>query len=153
MKKLLFILVAFSFVMGGCANYRNIEVTDADIVNLSVVSLNAAQVKVKLEVNNPTKATFEIVGVDGSIKRGGDEFATVMQVQTLQKCTILPGMPSKAEITLKAELTDPFSIFAGGVKLEQFTADVTIKIKQGVFTKRLVLKDIPAGELIKEIKF
>lgn len=153
MKKLLIVLFASAFIMGGCANYRNIEVTDVDIAEVSVVSLNAAQVKVKLQVDNPTRATFEIVGVEGSIKKMGNEFARVTQEQTQQECRILPGNQSKAEIVLRAELTDPLSIFAGGIKMDQFTADVVIKVKQGMFTKRVSYRDIPAGELIKQIRF
>lgn len=153
MKKLLIVLFASAFIMGGCANYRNIEVTDVDIAEVSVVSLNAAQVKVKLQVDNPTRATFEIVGVEGSIKKMGNEFARVTQDQTQQECRILPGNQSKAEIVLRAELTDPLSIFAGGIKMDQFTADVVIKVKQGMFTKRVSYRDIPAGELIKQIRF
>ena len=153
MKKILFILLAASIILGGCAYYRNIEVVGADVASVSVVSLNAVQIVVKLKVDNPTKATFEIVGVDGSIKKGGSEFAVVSQDTSHQKCTVPPGAPSVAEIALRVELTDPFSIFAGGIKLDQLTADVTIKVKQGAFTRKLTVKDMPAGDLVKQIKF
>jgi LEA14-like dessication related protein len=153
MKKILFILLVASIIMGGCANYRNIEVVGADVASVSVVSLNAVHIVVRLKVDNPTKATFEVVGTDGSIKKGGNEFAVVSQVAAQQKCTIPPGSPSVAEITLRVELTDPFSIFAGGIKLDQLTADVVIKVKQGALTRKLKVKDMPAGDLVKQIKF
>lgn len=151
MKKLLFILLACSLILGGCANYRNIELTDVDVASFSMVSLNAAQIELKLQVNNPTRATFEIVGVEGSIKKQGNVFASILQVDTPQKCRIAPGASSVADITLRGELSDPIAIFAGGLKQEHFTADITIKVKQGIITRRIVQKDIPAGELIKEI--
>lgn len=151
MKKLLFILLACSLILGGCANYRNIELTDVDVASFSMVSLNAAQIELKLQVNNPTRATFEIVGVEGSIKKQGNVFASILQVDTPQKCRIAPGTSSVADITLRGELSDPIAIFAGGLKQEHFTADITIKVKQGIITRRIVQKDIPAGELIKEI--
>lgn len=151
MKKLLFILLGCSLILGGCANYRNIELTDVEVVSFSMVSFNAAQAEVKLEVDNPTRATFEIVGVDGSIKKQGNVFASILQVDTPQKCRIAPGASSVANITLRGELSDPIAVFAGGLKQEHFTADVTIRIKQGIITKRIVLKDVPVGELVKEI--
>ncbi len=151
MKKLLFILLACSLILGGCANYRNIELTDVDVASFSMVSLNAAQIELKLQVNNPTRATFEIVGVEGSIKKQGNVFASILQVDTPQKCRIAPGASSVADITLRGELSDPIAIFAGGLKQEHFTADIIIKVKQGIITRRIVQKDIPAGELIKEI--
>lgn len=152
MKKILFILLAVSLIAGGCANYRDIDIVGADVASVSVVSLNAVQVQVNLKVNNPTKVTFEVVEVNGSIKKKGNEFATVKQVDAAKKCLIPPGTPSEAMIGLRAELTDPFSVFAGGFKLEQLTADITIKVKQGKFAKKISLKDIPAGELVKQIK-
>ena len=48
MKKILFILLAASIIMGGCANYRNIEVVGADVASVSVVSLNAVQIAEKI---------------------------------------------------------------------------------------------------------
>ena len=151
MKKLIFILLACSLIFGGCANYRDIELAGLDVVSFSMVSLNAAQVEVKLEVDNPTRATFEVVGVEGSIKKQGSEFASILQVDTPQKCRIAPGASSVANITLRGELSDPIAIFTGGLKQEHFTADVTIRIKHGIITKRIVLKDVPVGELVKEI--
>lgn len=151
MKNLIIIFLACAFVLGGCANYRDIELEGVEVTGFSMVSLNAAQVGLKLEVDNPTKATFEVVGVEGAIKKQGNVFASVVQVETPDKCRIAPGTSSFASITLRGELSDPIAIFAGGIKQEHFTADITIRIKQGIITKRIVMKDIPVGDLIKDM--
>lgn len=155
MKKFPFIILALAFIIGGCANYRDIRIDDVDVAGIKVVALNAAQVALELQVNNPTKAVFEIADVKGTLKKEGSPFAAITTVKG-KECIIAPGNPSNAQLTLRIEVLDPLSAIVTGFKpgawdMKEFTVDAIITIKKGAVAKIVKLKDLPAEQLVKEI--
>ena len=156
MKKFLLASVAAICMLGSCANYRQITLDDVKLGGVKMTALTAADVKLELHVTNPTKATFEIIGTEGTIYRNGSEFARISQVNA-GKTLIAPGTPSVASITLRAKLTDPFSALSGGFdpkswKLEKFRADATVWVKKGKMTKKFDIKNMPLKELIEKLQ-
>jgi hypothetical protein len=114
MKKFVLVLLAAASVLASCSNYKQIRVADINVGKLNMVALNAAQVEVALDVVNPTKATFEIAGADIAVLKQGAEFAKITQVDN-GKVLLAPGNPSKATLVLRAEVTDPMQVLAGGL--------------------------------------
>ena len=156
MKNFLLMAVAAVCMLGSCAGYRQITLDDVKLGGVKMSALTAADVKIELHVTNPTKATFEIVGTEGTIYRDGTEFAKISQVDT-GKTEIAPGMPSETSITLRIKLTDPFSAIAGGFdpkqwKMEKFKADAVVWIKRGKIRKQLKFNNIPVKELIGKLQ-
>ncbi len=156
MKKFLLAAVAAVCMLGSCANYRQITLDDVKLGSVKMSALTAADAKLELHVTNPTKATFEIVGTEGTIYRDGAEFARISQVDA-GKTLIAPGNPSVAHITLRAKLTDPFAALAGGLdpkswKLEKFKADATVWVKKGKMTRKFEVKDMPLKEIIEKLQ-
>ena len=156
MKKFLLAAIAAVCLLGSCANYRQITLDDVKLDGVKMSALTAADIKLELHVTNPTKATFEIIGTEGTIYRDGSEFARISQVDA-GKTLIAPGAPSTASITLRAKLTDPFSALAGGLdpkswKLDKFRADATIWVKKGKMTKKFDIKDIPLKDIIEKLQ-
>ncbi len=156
MKKFLLMAVAAVCMLCSCAGYKQIHLDDVKLEGVKISALTAADVKLKLQVMNPTRATFEIVGADGTIYRDGNEFAKVTQVDD-GKVEVLPGTPSEAIITLRVRLTDPFSAISGGFdpkswKLEAFKADAVVKVKKGTMVKKFTVKDMPLKDVIKKFQ-
>ena len=156
MKKFALILLAAASILAGCANYKQIRVEDINVGKLKMVALNAAQVDVDLEVYNPTKATFELAGVDIAVVKEGAEFAKINQVEG-RKVLVAPGNPSKATLVLRAEVTDPMQVLAAGLNpqkwdLDLFRANGTIWVKKGKMTKKIKVEDMPLKDLVDFLK-
>ena len=156
MKKFALILLAAASILAGCANYKQIRVEDINVGKLKMVALNAAQVDVDLEVYNPTKATFELAGVDISVVKEGAEFAKINQVEG-EKVLVAPGNPSKATVVLRADITDPMQVLATGLNpqnwnLDLFRANGAIWVKKGKMTKKIKVEDMPLKDLVDFLK-
>ena len=156
MKKFALILLAAASILAGCANYKQIRVEDINVGKLKIVALNAAQVNVGIEVYNPTKATFELAGVDISVVKEGTEFAKINQVEG-EKVLVAPGNPSKATVVLRAEVTDPMQVLATGFNpqnwnLDLFRANGAIWVKKGKLTKKIKVEDMPLKDLVDFLK-
>lgn len=156
MKKFTLILLAAASILAGCAKYKQIRVEDINVGKLKMVALNAAQIDVDLEVYNPTKATFELAGVDIAVVKEGAEFAKINQVEGAQ-VLVAPGNPSKATVVLRAEITDPMQVLAAGLNpqkwdLDLFRANGTIWVKKGRMTKKIKVEDMPLKDLVDFLK-
>ena len=156
MKKFTLILLAAASILASCANYKQIRIEDVNVGKLKMVALNAAQVDVNLEVFNPTKATFEVVGVDVSVVKDGAEFAKITQVEG-DKVLVAPGNPSKAKLVLRADIPDPMQVLAGGLNpqnwnLDLFRANGAIWVKKGKITKKIKVEDMPLKDLVDFLK-
>ena len=156
MKKFTLILLAAASILASCANYKQIRIEDVNVGKLKMVALNAAQVNVNLEVFNPTKATFELAGVDVSIVKDGAEFAKITQVEG-DKVLVAPGNPSKATVVLRADIPDPLQALAGGLNpknwdMDLFRANGAIWIKKGKMTRKIKVEDMPLKDLVDFLK-
>ncbi|MBO5700601.1 MAG: hypothetical protein J6R57_04190 [Bacteroidales bacterium] len=156
MKKFTLILLAAASILAGCANYKQIRIEDINVGKLKMVALNAAQVDVDLEVFNPTKATFELAGVDIAVVKEGAEFAKITQVEG-DEVLVAPGNPSKATLVLRAEVTDPMQVLATGLNpqkwnLDLFRANGAIWVKKGKMTKKIKVEDVPLKDLVDFLK-
>ena len=114
MKKFILILVAAASILGGCSNYKNISIDDVNVGKLRMVALNAAEADITLQVNNPTKAVLELDGVDLIITNGASEFAKITQVKK-DAVMVTPRNTTSVQVTLRAELTNPFAALAQGL--------------------------------------
>ena len=156
MKKFILVLLAAASILVGCANYKQVRIEDINVGKLKMVALNAAQVDIGLEVFNPTKATFELAGVDIAVAKEGVEFMKITQVQG-EKVFVAPGNPSEATLVLRAEVTDPMQVLVTGLNpqnwdLELFTANGAIWIKKGKITRKIMVEDMPLKDLVDFMK-
>ena len=156
MKKFTLILLAAASILAGCANYKQIRIEDINVGKLKMVALNAAQVDVDLEVFNPTKATFELAGVDIAVVKEGAEFAKITQVEG-DEVLVAPGDPAKATLVLRAEITDPMQVLVTGFdpqkwNLDLFRANGAIWVKKGKMTKKIKVEDMPLKDLVDFLK-
>ena len=156
MKKFILVLLAAASILAGCANYKQVRIEDINVGKLKMVALNAAQVDVSLEVFNPTKATFELAGVDIAVAKEGVEFMKITQVQG-EKVLVAPGNPSEATLVLRAEVTDPMQVLVTGLNpqnwdLDLFKANGAIWIKKGKITRKIMVEDMPLKDLVDFMK-
>ena len=156
MKKFILVLLAAASILASCANYKQIRIEDVNVGKLKMVALNAAQVNVDIEVFNPTKATFELVGVDLAVLKEGAEFAKITQIEG-EKVLIAPGDPSKAILALRAEITDPMQMLAGGLNpknwdLDLFRANGELWVKKGKLVKKIKIENVPIKDIVDFLK-
>lgn len=147
MKKFILILIAAASILGGCAKYREIAIDDANLGKVRMVALNAAEVDINLKVNNPTKGTFELDGIDLVIYNDNTEFAKITQVKK-EAVLVNSGNGVPVKVTLRAELTNPFAALSQGLDpkswdLEKFKANGTVTIRKGKIYKKLEIEDMP----------
>lgn len=156
MKKFILILVAAASILGGCSNYKNISIDDVNVGKLRMVALNAAEADITLQVNNPTKAVLELDGVDLIITNGASEFAKITQVKK-DAVMVTPRNTTSVQVTLRAELTNPFAALAQGLDpqawdLEKFRANGTVTVRKGKIHKALKIEDIPLSALARHLQ-
>lgn len=143
-------------MLSSCAGYKQIRLEDVRLEKFRMSALTSADVTLEMAVNNPTKATFEIIGAEGTIYRDGSEFARVSQVDD-GEVMLPPGTPAKSSITLRVWLTDPFSAVSGGFnpkqwKPENFKADAVVWVKKGKMKKQFKFKDMPVKDLLEQLQ-
>ena len=156
MKKFILILVAAASILAGCTNYKNISIDDINLGKIRMVALNAAEADITLQVNNPTKAVFELDGIDIIITNGTSEFAKITQVKK-NAVLVTPRNASSVQVTLRADLTNPFAALAQGLDpqawdLDKFKANGTITVRKGKIYKALKIEDIPLSALASHLQ-
>ena len=156
MKKFLLIIIAAAGILAGCTNYKNIRLEDVQMEKFRMSALTSADVTLKLEVSNPTNATFEIIGAEGTIYKEGGEFARISQVDNAD-VFVAPGTPSETSITLRVSLTDPFAAVSAGFNPKswdpsKFKADAVVWIRKGKMKKQFRFKDMPVKDLIEKLQ-
>ena len=155
MKKLIFLLLAAAFILGGCANYRKIALEDVKLEKLKMVSTSKADVKLGISLNNPVRGTIKIVEAEGVVFAAKGEFA---KISLLDPVEFAKGVPSQAQATLRVELLDPLSVIMMGLNpaawdLERFTFSGYIKVKKGGAGKKFEVDGMPVKDIIRDFKF
>ncbi len=153
MKKFFLFLLFSTLLLQGCSNYRQISLNDVEIGKVKITALTGAQIQTTLKINNPTKSTFRIVSMEGTVKKNGVEFARITLPQEFE---VPPGKPATIKTSLAVEVSDPLALLSSGIKLSSFrsgnyTIDADVQIKKGIISKHLKIKEIPLKQLLENI--
>ena len=151
MKRTVHILLAAFVLLAlqGCGgSFKDIRVTDCEILSLTPIGFKSLDAVVKVTVENPT-AAFTLSDIQGCVRLNGEKFVnlTADPVRIERRCTEEYTLPIKATLE---EGFNPFqllSLLKGNV-LEQCTADVSANatVAKGV-GKVIEKKDIPLKDL------
>ena len=112
-----------------------------------------AEIQVTLKVDNPTRSTFFITSLDGTINSAGTEFA---RFALAQEILVPPGKPAIVPAKITAEVADPLALLSKGLNLntlknEKFTVDASLQIRRGKIRKNFRIKDVPLKQLLQEL--
>ena len=155
MKKLIFLLWIAAFVLGGCANYRQIHLENVRVEKLKMVSVSKADVKLDVSLNNPIRGTIKVNQAEGVVSDAKGEFA---RIYLLEPVEFAKGEPSQAMATFRVELVDPLSVVMMGLNpaswdLGQFTFSGYVKVKKGGAGKKFEVEGVPVKDIIGNLKF
>lgn len=147
------IAVAILFLQGCAGKYSAIRIEESRLESVKTASMRSMTAKVSLTVDNPTKGTFRVDNIHGTINYRGDVFAGFKSDDTL---TIAGKTRSSLICTISAELDRSTSLLSAGLILaegdfESFTCDICADVRKGAFRKRVKRKNIPLKSIVKKL--
>lgn len=149
MKRFLVLLFAAIIIFGSCSRYKEIQINDADIVKVEMVSMSRYHITLAVEVDNPSGLTFSIMDVAGSVYKNGEKFADI----TVDKPMKIRAR-STEDVTMECTIAvaDPLSLLAVGLSyknmdLSQFTLNMEGSIKWANVTKTVKLENLSLQDL------
>lgn len=153
MKKLFLFLLLSTLLLQGCSSYKQISLEDVEFGKVKITALTKGKVQLTLKVHNPTRSTFKVRSIDGYLKNGAIEFA---HISLPEEFLVKPGTPSKADVLLDVEVSDPLALLSSGLSLaslkgENFTVDAYVTIKKGGISRHLKIKDVPLRQLMEKL--
>lgn len=148
------LFAALSLSLSGCANYKKIKLEGISISSVKMRTSSPSTVKIIAEVNNPTSASFKILGAEGTIIRKGSAFAHF----TADSIITVPsrGM-ARIPVNVQVSLDDPLSALAIGLDIKHldikdFTLNASAVVKHGMIKANVRKEGIPVERLLKKIK-
>lgn len=153
MKRYLILLAAAILILGGCANYRNIEITGAEIESFKLVSASEYGIVLSVGVDNPSGTDFIVKNASGQLLKDGSVFADIVldeDVAVPEK--YIGNVPVKCIVTLR----DPLAVLAMGLKfrsldINQFAVNFTAVVKGGAIKKKIRFENVPLERLAEYI--
>ncbi len=154
MRKYLLLAVSVLLLFGSCANYRDIEITDASVKDVRIVSASRYYVGLEIEVDNPSGIKFVVKEADGVVFKDGKPFADI----TVTEGVAIPSRGvHKVEVPCEISLRNPLAALAIGLNYksldwDSFTVDGNVTVKGGPVKKKKELKNVPFRKLYNYIK-
>ena len=155
MKKIVPLLLAL-LVLGGCSDYKKLQLTSWDIDALGGFSIKrnraAANLQVHLGILNPTGSSYVVKAFQATLhKPDGTLFAELV---TDGEVKVEPRSDGKVPVMLEVSLANPLAAIAGiGLDdLDGLTADIDMTVKSGAFTRRIRKKGVPVEELLGAVR-
>lgn len=154
MKKFFGLFIIFTLLLSSCSNYRSIEVEDLSVSSLKLKSASKIDLGLKAHVENPTRATFELVDVNGIVYKGDMPFANIL---LLENSVMPPFYEGDIPINCRVELIDPMAVLVMGLNIKSwnisdFKLDVKATVKKGAIKKSFKMNNIPLDKLVKKFK-
>lgn len=157
MKGRILVLLCAAFLITGCANVESLEFSDFKFGNLDNLeySLNnlMGDVEISFNIKNPTSSKYEIATMDAVIFRKNRHFGAL-------KCTspvvIEPHSEGTVNFPIAISVDNPLSLVTLGIQniskmdFTDFTADYQVKIKSGIFSKKLSGDGVPVNDVISK---
>ena len=154
MGKNLLLIVASIFLFCNCANYKNIDVTDAELTSVKMTSVAKYNVAASFEVYNPSGTKFTLRDCSGVILKGGVPFADVVMMEEV----VVPSRGTyNVEVKGAISLRDPLGALIMGLNfksldMSQFTVNLSGTVKGGAIKKKIEIKDMPLKRLYNYVK-
>ena len=151
--KLFRLLILFSglFLLSSCFSYRDLEVKDFAVDNVSMQGTKIV-VDFSAMVINPNRA-FVIQSAEGKLNRGVQPFA---DVQLLQPIGVAAKSEQRCFGQMQLAFKDLFALLQMGADYTSwdmnsflFTGDM--KIKSGSVKKKFAYKEIPLKQLVNSL--
>ena len=121
MKHFYLILLTFMVLLASsCSDYREIRVGEPEIKSIKMSGLTSLDVKVGIQVKNPTKQTFSIVKLDGEFIKGEKQFATV---ELKEANSVPPRFEGEVPVICTVKVTDLLDLFANGLDISTWSTD------------------------------
>lgn len=154
MKRYLLLALTALLLLGSCVNYRDIDIVDAAIKDVRIMSASKYQVDVEVEIDNPTGVKFVLKEAEGILFKDGEPFADVR----MQQETAIPAHGvHKVEVPCEVVVRNPLAALAIGLNYKSldwnsFTIDAKGVIKGGPVKKKKEIKNIPLKKLYNYVK-
>ena len=115
--------------LAGCASVKDIAVTSCSVVSVSPQGLRSADAVLALGIKNPLMA-FTIKGLDGTIHKGDQTFATfsTSSLAVDRKCTKVYLMDCTGSLDKSVSLRDLLKI-AASRDFEGYAIDLTMNVR------------------------
>lgn len=154
MKKYFVVLAIITTLLSSCSGYKNIDLRDFSIKKFKLVSTSKINLDIAADIDNPSKASFTITDIIGTVYKDDIPFAEVNLVEDVYVPARFEG-----DITIKSQiqLLDPLAVLVMGLKIDswnpkEFKMKLRISVKKGMIKKTFKMNDIPLERIIKRIK-
>lgn len=153
MRRFLILSIAAILILGGCANYRNIEITGAEIDRFKLISASEYGVALSVGVDNPSGTDFTIKDACGQVFKDGSVFADIVVNENIDVPAKHYGsVPVKCTVKLR----DPMAALVMGLNfksldIKQFTVNFTAVVRGGAIKKKVDFKDVPLDKIARYI--
>ncbi len=154
MKRFFRLIAVLSLLLlNGCKGYRDVQVSNVEIESLRILSTSKINLGLGVELDNPSKSTFELVGLEGVVYKDDTPLANVF---LLEDAVIPSKYVGEVEVKCTMELIDPLAVLAMGLNvkswdLDKFNLKLKATIKKGAIRKTFKVDDIPLEMLVDNI--
>ncbi len=142
-----------SLMLISCTNYKNVSVVDVRVDNISFQSTSQIFLTLGVKVDNPTGKKLTIDQGILNVFRDEHNLATLTVNDSI---TIAPKSNEYNKLEVHVEVKDLIALANLNVKdskaLEQFDVEGYLKVKSGLFSKRLKIDRMNFNDLLKSLK-
>ncbi len=154
MKKFFGLIVILTLLLCSCSSYKSIIVEDLKISTFKLESTSKMRLGLKAHVENPTRATFELVDVSGVVYKGDMPFAEIV---LLDNSVVSPYYDGEIPINCRIILTDPMAVLVMGLDIKSwnigdFKLNLKVTVKKGAIKKSFKMNNISLEKLVKKFK-
>ncbi len=152
MKKSL-LLGFLSLMLISCTNYKNISIVDIRPDNVSFLNTSQVLLTLGVKVDNPTGKKLTLDQGILEVFRDGQNLATLTVNDSI---TIAPKSNEYNKLEVLVEVKDLIALVNLDMNdrntLEQFDVEGYLKVKSGLFSKRLKIDRMNLNDLLKSLK-
>ena len=154
MRKFLILTLLLAAILGGCSKYREVEVEDVRLQKIRLVSASKADLQLRVLVNNPTKSTFTITDIQGTLFRDDTRFA---EVSLLEEAVVHPLSREETVIKCRIHLLDPLAVLVMGLDIqswnpEEFKLNLKTTVRSHGIKKNFKIDNIALDRVLKHVK-
>ena len=150
------VLLSEAICSASCSKtYRDIDVKDVKLENVSLSSLRSIDAVLLVEIDNPAGPKFKAENIKGVVYQKGEQIATFSSDDIV---TLEPKSITESKITVRLTLDNPFGFLGGvakdrGVNFGDFTIDIQADVTSGLLTVNYKKKGLEVKSMIKKSPF
>lgn len=153
-RKSIILLLALLIGVTSCSSYKEVQINDITLSRIKLRSTSSAEIKVNMEISNPTSSKFTLTQMHSTVMHKGAKFA---DIDTKEMHTINKRCDTTIAIPLDIKILDPLQLLSIGINYqswnwEDFSADIKMTVKSGSLKRTIRRNNVPLSELAKLIK-